>query len=74
MQFMKFNLFSNNTGWAGNKISSAIRLKYFKVYDGEDLLHNYIPCINDKCEIGLYDVVKGNFYGNSGSGSFTVRD
>lgn len=31
-----------------------------------------VPCINPNNEVGMYDMVNGSFYGNSGSGSFTA--
>nr|WP_326216480.1 hypothetical protein [uncultured Oscillibacter sp.]DAZ27274.1 MAG TPA: hypothetical protein [Caudoviricetes sp.] len=36
----------------------------------DQLLREYVPCQNTDGEIGLYDLSTGEFYGNSGSGSF----
>ena len=43
----------------------------FKIYDDNILVRNFIPCYR-KLDgmIGLYDLVKGTFYTNSGSGVF----
>lgn len=50
---------------------SSMRLYSFKIYDGETLIRNYIPCYRKSDnEVGLYDVVNGVFYTNQGSGSF----
>lgn len=43
-----------------------------KIYDGEALVRNYIPCKSPLSEVGLYDLVEAQFYGNAGSGSFTA--
>ena len=46
------------------------RVWMFKVYDGETLVRDYIPCIDPSGEVGLYDLVTASFYGNATSGSF----
>ena len=46
------------------------RLYSAKVYVGENLVRDYIPCISELGEYGLYDEVEGAFYGNAGEGSF----
>ena len=43
-----------------------------KIYDGETLVRNYIPCKSLSSEVGLYDLVEAQFYGNAGSGSFAA--
>ena len=44
-----------------------------KIYDDEELVRNYVPCINESTgKAGLYDLVSGIFYGNNGTGDFTV--
>lgn len=35
------------------------------------LIHNFLPCKNPNDVIGLYDIVQGVFYPNSGTGEFT---
>lgn len=46
------------------------RVWMFKVYDGEALVRDYIPCINPDGEVGLYDLITASFYGNARTGSF----
>lgn len=46
------------------------KLSMCKIYTGNTLLRNFIPCINPSGEIGLYDLVSKEFYGNSGTGTF----
>ena len=43
-----------------------------QIYDNGTLIRNYIPCMTPSDEIGLYDDVNAQFYGNAGSGVFTA--
>lgn len=49
---------------------SNMKLFSYKIYNANALVRNFIPCTNDAGEIGLYDTVGGQFYGNSGTGVF----
>ena len=42
-----------------------------QVYDNGTLVRDYVPCINASGEVGLYDLVGKQFYGNAGTGVFT---
>ena len=46
-------------------------LKVFdcQIYDNDILVRNYVPCVSPNGEIGLYDVVTKQFYGNAGTGT-----
>lgn len=50
---------------------STVSAQYFKIYDGDTLIRDYVPCISPDGEYGMYDKVNGQFYGNAGTGSFT---
>lgn len=41
-----------------------------EIYSGDELVRNYIPCKNPSGEVGLYDLVGQQFYGNAGTGNF----
>ena len=58
-------LFKSNTGYAN------VKLYYFKIYDGDTIVRNYIPCYRnyDKA-VGLYDLVSKRFYCNSTETNF----
>lgn len=45
-----------------------------QVYDNGILIRDFVPCVNSSGAIGLYDIVNGVFYGNSGSGVFVAGD
>lgn len=48
------------------------RLYYFKIYDNDKLVRDFIPCYrNSDNEVGLYDLVNDTFYTNQGTGAFT---
>ena len=50
---------------------SSMKLYNFKLYDGDELVRNFIPCFrkNDNV-IGLYDTANKVFYTNGGTGTF----
>lgn len=41
-----------------------------QIYDNGTIVRDYVPCITDGGEVGLYDIVNSRFYGNAGSGVF----
>ena len=47
-------------------------LYYFRIYDNDVLIRDYVPCKNEKGEVGMYDLANSIFYGNAGSGTFTA--
>ena len=42
-----------------------------QIYDNDVLVRDFVPCIKDDGEVGLYDLVGKQFYGNAGTGVFT---
>ena len=51
---------------------SIARVYCCKIYRNEILLCDFIPCKNSMGNIGLYNLVNGQFYGNAGTGIFTA--
>ena len=49
---------------------SKIRIRSFKIYDNGILVRDMRPCVNANGEIGMYDVLNDQFYGNAGTGTF----
>lgn len=58
----------------GNNNFSKGKLYYLKIYDNGTLVRDYVPCLNPSKEVGLYDIVNGEFYGNAGAGVFVAGD
>lgn len=56
----------------GSIISGLQRIYSCQIYDNGTLVLDFVPCKNPSNAIGLYDLVNGQFYGNSGTGSFTA--
>ena len=50
--------------------SGSARVYYFQIAQGGTLVFDGIPCINASGEVGLYDLVGKQFYGNAGTGVF----
>lgn len=48
------------------------KVYYSQVYETGTLVRDLLPCINPQGEIGLYDLVTKQFFGNAGTGSFTA--
>ena len=62
-------LFKTNMGYGSYK------LYYFKIYRGEDIVRNYIPCYrNYDGAAGLYDLVSNKFFGNTTAEDFSTRE
>lgn len=62
-------LFKTNTGYG------SFKLYYFKIYDGERLVRNYVPCYRNYDDAaGLYDLVDGKFYSNTTASDFATRE
>ena len=49
----------------------GIKLYSCQIYDNDVLVRDFVPCIKDNGEVGLYDLVGKQFYGNAGTGVFT---
>ena len=56
---------TNGSGAPGSKIYE------FLYYYNHELISHMIPCISSSGVVGLYDVVRNAFYGNTGTGSLT---
>lgn len=64
-------IFGRNNSGTITSFSYA-KLYYFKIYNNDILVRNFIPCKNSSNEIGLYDVVSQSFFANSGTGVFVA--
>lgn len=64
-------LFANNRA-GGIQEKTTMVLYYCRIYDGNTIIRNYIPCKNAAGAVGLYDLIGQKFYGNAGTGSFTA--
>lgn len=72
----------SNTGWGDMtwwlcnshsepNLASSMRLYYLKMWTDDTLVRDFIPVIrNSDSTVGLYDLVNGEFYTNSGTGEF----
>ena len=62
-------LFSVNASGTTSYYCKA-RLYSCQIYDNDVLVRDFVPCINASGEVGLYDLVGKQFYGNAGTGTF----
>ena len=67
-------LFTVNAGGTVDSRRSSGKLYSCQIYDNGLLERDFIPCINDSDEVGLWDDVYGVFYGNAGTGVFTAGE
>lgn len=44
---------------------------YCKIYDGDTLVRDYVPCKSENGDVGLFDTVTNALYKNNGTGVFT---
>lgn len=47
------------------------KIYYLKIWDGENLIRDYVPCMRNRDGLGgMYDLVNNKFYKSSGTASF----
>lgn len=49
---------------------ASMKLYSCKIYENDNLVRDYIPCIKNSYDVGLFDLVENKFYGNQGTGKF----
>ena len=49
---------------------AKMRLFLLEIYQGNETIRDYVPCNNPSNEVGLYDVITQEFFGNDGTGAF----
>lgn len=59
---------NNNVGTAAG--FGSFKLYVCKLFDNGNLIRDFVPCIDPAGAVGLYDLVGGKFYGNTGTGVF----
>lgn len=62
----------NNGGVMMTAYPAAAVIYSAQIYDGETLVRDLVPALDDNGIPGLYDKCTGGFYRNSGTGSFTA--
>ena len=69
-----FRLGSYNNTWYSDENALQIARAYsYTIIKNGTLVRNYVPCYrNDDNEVGLFDMVTGEFYTNSGTGTFLL--
>jgi len=69
----KYNMliFANNIDGSAGQFAK-MKLYGFKITDNGSLVRDMVPCRSENGEIGLYDLIEKQFYGNSGTGGFTI--
>lgn len=64
-------LLNAHIGWTGETMVASQRMAYTKIWDNGVLVRDYIPCYRKADNVvGMYDLVNGVFYTNSGTGTF----
>ena len=63
-------LFANNNAGTAAGFGS-FKLYVCQLYDNGTLVRDFQPCIDASGDVGLYDFVGKQFYGNAGTGAFT---
>ena len=63
-------IFNVNKDNSSAYLPGMMKLYFFKIYNNEVLVRDFIPCKNPSGAIGLYDTVNNQFYQNVGSGTF----
>lgn len=60
-----------NSGGVGAGVATPGTVYSCQIYDGNEIIRDYVPCITDGGKVGLFDRVGWTFYGNAGGGTIT---
>ena len=63
-------VFGAGTGGIAGETGNGYRLYSMKIYDNNNLVRNFVPCVGGDGSLGLFDMANGTFYTNAGSGEF----
>lgn len=66
-------MLARNQAGTAQSIASA-KVYSFQLYQNDVVVRDFIPCRNANNVVGMYDLVEGKFYGNSGTGAFTAGE
>lgn len=61
----------NDTGDV--RLIPRARIFSFKIRENNQIVKNFVPCLDKNNKAGLYDLVENKFYGNSGTGDFVYK-
>lgn len=61
----------NDTGDV--RLIPRARIFSFKIRENNQIVKNFVPCLDKNNKAGLYDIVENKFYGNSGTGDFVYK-
>ena len=64
---------TSNEGYTG-AANGIYKLYRCKMHNGDTVYRDFIPCKNPAGAVGLYDLIGGEFYGNSGTGTFIAGE
>ena len=53
-------------------LRGLLRLYSCQIYDNGTITRDFFPCKNSSGEVGLYDLIDGEFYPNAGAGVFSA--
>jgi len=53
---------------------ASAQISEVRVKNGNNIVHKYIPVRNSNNELGMYDLVSGQFFTNQGTGDFVAGD
>lgn len=65
-------IFSINKDTTASYKNAPLRLKFFKIYEGESLVRDYVPVRKNDGVCCLFDNVYREYYYNEGTGEFAV--
>ena len=65
-------LFAMNSAGAIDRRMVSARLYSCQIYDDNVMVRYLVPCKNSSDVCGLFDLINGDFYQNSGAGAFTA--
>lgn len=72
MSSYDFSSFKQTVRLFGGRTYAPVRVYSCRIYNGDTLARDFIPCQNASGAVGLWDAENEVFYGNAGTGTFTA--
>lgn len=63
-------LFADNEDTMGPAYYCLAKMYYFKIWDGDTLVRDFVPCVNQNNIAGMYDLVNSRFYPSNSNSNF----
>lgn len=58
-------LFARNSAGTSDSFAKNSSVREFYIKENNEFIHHFVPCSNDNGEVGMYDIISKQFFGNA---------